>query len=348
MNAEILAKVVRGETVESIHRGHIIVMDGEKNILASAGDPETVTYFRSACKAFQALPFLTSGGADRFEFSETEIALACASHSGERVHVKCAASMLAKADFTESDLRCGTHLPFNEAESERMLRSGENPTQLHNNCSGKHAAMLAFAKHLGTDTKNYESIKNPIQQEILKTIAQFAEVSIDDIRLGVDGCAAPNFATPLVAMARCFANLINPSDSFGDDIRGACSRIVSAMTNHPDLIGGTDRLDTMIMEAAPGKLISKVGAEGVWLCGILPCEKYPEGLAIALKIEDGDDKRARPVLAIDLLRKLGVLDHEDLAELSPMPITNRRGDKVGLVQSTMPFKISHERELTTS
>ena len=334
MNAEILAHVVRGETIESVHRGHIVVMDGEKNIVASVGDPETITYFRSACKALQALPFVVSGGAKRFGFSQDELALACASHSGEPIHVKVTASMLAKAGFSESDLRCGRHLPFNEAETERILRAGEKATQLHNNCSGKHAGMLAFAKHIGADTTSYESIDNPIQQEILKTVAQFAELPVDEIQIGVDGCAAPNFAMPLTAMARCFANLIAPPGSLGTDEKQACNKLVSAMMTFPELVGGTERLDTILMKAAPGSLISKVGADGVWLCGVLPNEKYPKGLAIALKIEDGDDKRARPVVAIDLLKKLHVLLNTELSELSPLPIKNRRGDEVGLVQPT--------------
>jgi L-asparaginase II len=340
MKADILAHVVRRETVESVHRGHIVLVEGNKKILASAGEPETVTFFRSACKALQALPFIASGGADRFGFTAEEVALACASHSGEPMHVKVAASMLEKAGFDESDLRCGTHLPFNEKEAERMIREAEKPSQLHNNCSGKHAAMLAFAKHIGADSRSYESVDNPIQQEILKTLAQFAELPVDDIKLGIDGCAAPNFAIPLAAMARCFANLIHPPDGFGDDVKQACARIVSAMTNYPELIGGTDRLDTLLMKAAPGRIISKVGAEGVWLCGVLPNDKYPNGLAIALKIEDGDDKRARPVVAIDVLRKLGVLSDDDLSELSPIPIHNRRGDIVGRVVSTADLNIT--------
>ena len=338
MNPAILAQVVRGETVESVHRGHLVIMDGAKNIVASLGDPGSVTFFRSACKALQAMPFIESGGADRFGFSEDEIALACASHSGEPMHIEVAASMLKKAGFSESDLRCGTHLPFSEKQAERMLRSGEEPTNLHNNCSGKHAAMLAFAKHVDADVRTYESIDNPIQQEILKTVAAFAEMPVDDICLGIDGCAAPNFAMPLIAMSRCFANLINPPDSFSDDVKRACSRITSAMTNFPELIGGTDRLDTMLMQAAPARLISKVGAEGVWLCGILPNENYPTGLAISLKIEDGDDKRARPVVAVEVLKQLGVLAKNALPELSPLTIKNRRGDVVGTVRALFELR----------
>jgi L-asparaginase II len=336
MSSAILARVVRGETVESIHRGHFIVIDGDKNVVASAGDPETVTFYRSACKALQALPFVMSGGADRFGFNDDELALACASHSGEPMHVDVAARMLRKAGFTETDLRCGTHLPFSEKAAEELLRIGEKPSQLHNNCSGKHAAMLAFARHIDSDPSTYDSIDHPIQQEILKTVAMFAEVPVDSIAIGTDGCAVPNFAIPIDAMAHSFANLINPPDSFGSDVHAACKQLVAAMTALPELIGGNDRLDTILMQAAPGRLISKVGADGVWLCAVLPNELYGSGLAIALKIEDGDDKRARPVVAVELLRELGVLSESQLSDISPIPLKNRRGDQVGRVQAILP------------
>src|SRR5438552_2076886 len=176
MPPEILAKVIRGETVESIHRGHLIVIDGERRIVASLGDPETVTFFRSSAKPFQALPLITSGAADRFGFADDEIAMACASHSGEKIHVEIAARMLAKIGLSESDLRCGAHLPFNEKEAERMIREGEKPTGLHNNCSGKHAAMLVFAKHIGADIKTYDSPDNRIQKRILKCMSDFTDV----------------------------------------------------------------------------------------------------------------------------------------------------------------------------
>ena len=259
--------------------------------------------------------------------------MGCASHSGEPVHVELAASMLTKAGLTEGDLRCGTHLPFNEAEAERMLIAGERPNQLHNNCSGKHAGMVAYAKHIGADIATYDHLDNPIQQEILRIVAEFAEMPAGEIGIGIDGCAAPNFAMPLSAMARCFANLINPPDRFSEDVKHACRRLVAAQLANPHLIGGTERLDTMLMQASPGKITSKVGADGVWLCGILPNGRHPNGLAVALKIEDGDDRRARPVVAVALLKQLGILPENALPELSPMPLRNRRGDVVGRVQS---------------
>lgn len=330
--ATILAKVIRGSTVESVHRGHLIVIDGRRNTLFSMGDPRTVTFFRSAAKPFQAMPCLTSGAADAFGFSDEEIALACASHSGEVRHVRIASLMLERIGLTEAHLHCGSHFPFNEKETERMQRAGEFPTQLHNNCSGKHAAMLATAKHIGADIADYESAGNQLQDEILNAVALFAEVPKESIQTGIDGCAAPNFAISVEAMARSFINLILPPPHFEETARKAAERIVSGMRNFPDLIGGTDRLDTMLMQAAEGKIISKVGADGVWLCGVLPSEQWPDGLAIALKIEDGNDYRARPVVAVEVLRKLGVLAADSLPDVSPMPIKNRRGDIVGRVK----------------
>ncbi len=334
MTSEILAHVIRGNTVESIHRGHLFALDGDGNTVASAGDPKTVTYFRSACKPHQSIPLITSGAADAFGFTEDEIAMSCASHSGEPMHVEIVKRMLEKIGMAESDLRCGIQYPFSEAESRRMQRAGENPTQLHNNCSGKHTGMLALAKHIGADVSNYEDPGHRVQQRILRAIAEFTELSAETIAIGIDGCAAPNFAVPVEAMARSFTNLIAPG-KLHTAIQSAASRIVSAMLNYPELIGGTERFDTILMQAAPGKLISKVGAQGVWLCGVLPSERYPSGLGIALKIEDGDDLYSRSVVAIALLRRLGVLAPDALADLSPMPIMNRRGYRVGETSSVV-------------
>lgn len=332
----ILAKVIRGEIVESVHRGHLIAIAGDGQLLIEIGNPQTVTFFRSASKPFQAMPMITSGAADEFGFADDEIALACASHSGEPMHVEIAARMLEKIGLKKSDLLCGTHLPFSESESERLLRGNAEITQLHNNCSGKHAAMLALAKFMNADVDRYLLPENPVQQAILKTVSIFCEMPKEEITVAIDGCCAPNFAVPLTAMARGFLNLVAPRDNFADDVvRSAAARIVSAMITYPELIGGSERLDTILMKAAKGRLISKVGADGVWLCGILPSEQFPKGAAIALKIEDGDDKRARPVVAIERLRRLGILSDTDLQDYSPMPIKNRRGEMVGRVEYSL-------------
>ena len=338
MESEILAKVIRGNTLESIHRGSIFIIDGDGNELVNIGDAETVAFIRSSAKPFQVLPFLLSGGAEKFGFQESEIALACASHSGERIHTAIADRMLKKIGLSEPDLRCGTHLPFDEARAEEMIRTGEKPTQLHNNCSGKHAAMLAFALTIGADLKTYDLIENPLQQAILEMIAEFCETPKSEIPIAVDGCCAPNFALSVRAMAKGFLKLVFPPETFDTKLREACRRVCQAMMNYPELVGGTERLDTLLMQAARGKFISKIGAEGVWLCGVLPSEKYKKGLGIALKIDDGDDKRARAVISIEVLRQLGIIDEGKLKNYSPLPIKNRRGEPVGRVEAS--FKIS--------
>lgn len=334
MNPAVLANVIRGDTVESIHRGHLVVLDGGGKTIFSLGDPSTVTYFRSSAKAFQAIPFLTSGAADAFGFTDEEIALTVASHSGEQRHVAIAAGMLTKIGLSESDLRCGAHQPFDEAESHRMLAAGEKPTQLHNNCSGKHASMLAFAKHIGSDIATYDLREHRIQQRILRCVSDFTEIPAIEIAIGIDGCAAPNFALPVSAMAKSFVNLLSPT-KFPEATQKACSRVVSAMLKFPELIGGSTRLDTMLMRVGPNKFISKVGADGVWLCGVLPSDQWPHGLGIALKIEDGDDYLSRPSVTVDLLRQLALIDNDALPELSPLPVRNRRGDVVGRIESVV-------------
>ncbi|HEY0051635.1 MAG TPA: asparaginase [Pyrinomonadaceae bacterium] len=334
MKSEILAKVIRGETVESIHRGHLIVVDGAGETLFSLGNPATVTFFRSSAKPFQAFPFLTSGAAERFGFLENEIALACGSHSGEKYHVETSRKMLARIGLSEADLRCGAHPPFDENRAEEILRNGEKTTQLHNNCSGKHAAMLALAKHIGADLATYEYFEHPVQQRVLEVVSKFTGVAKDEIKLGVDGCAAPNFALPVAAMARSFARLVLPPADFDAETREACRRIVSAMISYPEMIGGRKRLDTLLMLEANRRLISKIGADGVYAAGVLPSPQWKKGLGIAFKIEDGEDKRARPVVAIELFRQLGIFSAKALADLSPLPVKNRRGDTVGRVEAS--------------
>lgn len=331
---EILAKVTRGGTLESVHRGTLIVMTGDGKKVAEMGDSSVTTFWRSAAKALQAIPLITSGAADAFGFTPKEIALACASHSGETFHTELAQQMLNKIGLNEENLRCGSHLPFNEKAAHTLIKSGEKETQLHNNCSGKHAGMLAFAKYIGADLGSYLLIENPIQKEILKTVSFFTEIPADEIKLGIDGCSAPNFAVPLSSMALAFAKLINPPESFDENLKNACNRIVSAKMEYPKMVGGSFRLDTKIMQALKGKIICKVGAEGVWSAGILPSEKWKKGLAIAIKIEDGNDDRARPVAAIELLRQLGIMTNEaekTLKEFSPMILKNRMDTAVGEV-----------------
>ena len=340
--AEPLVEVRRGAITESRHRGHIAVVSGDGLVVSYAGVPEAVTYLRSSAKPFQAIPILASGAAERFGFTDREVALACGSHSGEPLHTEIAAEMLRKAGVDASALKCGVHEPYSPEAAQALRDKHEEPTVLHNNCSGKHSAMLAFAKHLGAPIEDYNRPENPVQLAIARTVSQFSGIPEQDLSVGVDGCAVPVFGITVRAMALAYVRLVSPPADFEKPVRDACERIVKAMTTYPELIGGTnERLDTEIMRAAPGAIVSKVGAEGVYTAGVLPCEDWPKGLGLAVKIEDGDDRRARPTVVIESLRQLGVLRDASLEHVSRyafFPVNNRRGEVVGEVRASFTLR----------
>jgi len=338
-----LVEVWRGAIVESRHRGHLTAVDGKGNTIAALGAPETVTYVRSSAKPFQAVPVIVSGAADRFGFTEQEIAIACGSHSGEPIHVNTVRSMLDKIGLDENALKCGVHEPFSAEVARELARAGQPPNVLQNNCSGKHTAMLALALHVGAPTGSYDDWSNPVQQAIAKTVAEFSDVPVDQIAIGTDGCGVPVFGISVHAMALMYARLASPPDSFDTAARDACKRIVKAMINYPEMVGGTkNRLDTELIKAVEGRLISKIGAEGVYTVSVLPCTEWPNGLGLALKIEDGDDNRARPPAVIEALRQLHVLSEKELTALvayAPTVITNRRGERVGEARAAFTLEI---------
>ena len=340
--AEPLVQVTRGAIVESRHRGHVVAVEPNGRVVAHLGVPETLTFLRSSAKPHQAIPLIASGAADRFGFNEKEIALACASHSGEPIHTETAASMLKKIGLEPSALKCGTHEPFSPEVSRRLREKGEQPNVLQNNCSGKHIGMLALALHLGAPTETYDKPDNPVQVAIGWTISEFSGVPVEDIAVGVDGCGVPVFGVTVIAMARMYSRLVATPKEFDEKTRDACRRIVSAMTAYPEIIGGTtDRLDTEMIRAGQGKLLSKVGAEGVYTAAVLPCSEWPRGFGLALKIEDGDDHRARPTVVIESLRQLGVLKDESLEAVSRyafFPVRNRREEVVGEVRANFELK----------
>ena len=339
-----LVEVWRGSIVESRHRGHLTAVDGSGRTIAALGSPEAVTYVRSSGKPFQAIPVVSSGAADRFGFTEQEIAIACGSHSGEPMHVETVRSMLRKIGLDESDLKCGVHEPFSAEVARELARNQQPPNVLQNNCSGKHAAMLALARHVGAQTGSYDEWTNPVQQAIAKTVSDFSDVPVDKIAIGIDGCGVPVFGIPVRAMALMYARLVSPPESFDAGTRQACERIVKAMVAFPEMVGGLkNRLDTELIKAGEGRLISKIGAEGVYTVGVLPCEEWPDGLGLALKIEDGDDHRARPPAVIEALRQLNVLSENELVALAsyaPTVITNRRGERVGEARAAFTLEIN--------
>jgi L-asparaginase II len=318
----VLVEVTRGALVESVHRGSIAVADARGRIVLALGDLDLPVYPRSSLKPIQALPLTESGAADAYGLGDEEIALACASHSGEPMHTTRVAAWLERIGCTEADLACGAHPSRYEPVAEAMIRRGEAPTRIHNNCSGKHTGFLTVARHWDIATQGYERHDHPAQRAVVKALSELANVG-DDMPWGVDGCAAPNFAVPLAAQARAFARFAAP-DGLAPERANACRRIVRAMAAHPELVSGTGRACAILMRSAEGRAAVKTGAEG-FFAGIIP----ERGLGIALKIDDGAGRAAETVIAA-LLDKLGLLGGDRAAqEILRAPVTNTRGAIVG-------------------
>ncbi|HEY4125591.1 MAG TPA: asparaginase [Rhizomicrobium sp.] len=335
----VLVEVTRGPLVESIHRGSIAIADASGTLIFGLGDLETPVYPRSSLKPIQALPLIESGAAEAFGLSEEEIALACASHSGEPMHTERVAAWLSRIGCAQSDLACGPQPPRYEPAWEEMVKRGEAPSRLHNNCSGKHAGFLTLAKHWDIAIHGYERIDHPVQQEVMAMLAKLS--GVQNLPYGIDGCAAPNFALPLLGFARALAKLADPS-SLGP-IRGdAATRVVHAMVSHPELVSGTGRACAILMRAAGGRAAVKTGAEGYY-AGIIP----ERGLGIAIKIDDGASRAAETVIAF-VLDHMGLLGNDKPArELFNAPVLNTRGEPVGtrraagaLLQAKLPIAIS--------
>ena len=325
-----VVEVLRGETVESVHRVHIAIAEAGQGLVASAGNPAHHSFVRSAIKMFQVLPFVEGGGVEQFGFTPAELALCTASHGGEPIHVSAAQAMLAKARLTEDALACGPHPPMHAPSAEALRCAGLKPSRIHNNCSGKHAGMLAFTIHQGWVTGGYHRAAHPTQQRILSTIARWMRAEATEIEQAVDGCGLPTFALPLDAVAEGCARFAAAVHSKTP----APSQIFDAMTAHPEMVAGTDRLDTDLMRTVQGRLCSKVGAEGFYAAAIPKRQ-----MGVALKVEDGSGRAAEPAL-LAALRLTDVIDHREFEALSryALPvILNTRGEAVGNIRTRMSF-----------
>lgn len=322
---EPLLEVRRGPIVESLHRGAIALVDPSGRLLASVGDVEFVCYPRSSAKPHQAIPLVASGGADAFGMDDREIAIIAGSHGGEKIHTDTVRGILERLGSDEGALACGAHMPYDDRARREL--GDRPPTAIHNNCSGKHAGMLAAALSGGHSTEDYVDPNHPVQQAILGVISRFSGIAEGEIHIGIDGCSAPIFALSVRAQALMFARLANPVGLDEAEARAA-RRITAAMTKHPEMIGATEgRVDTDLMRAAGGRAIAKSGAEGVECLGIFPCDEFPDGAGVAMKIEDGDaGSRARDLAFAEIvLQLLGI----ELSEYLKTEMTNRRGDVVG-------------------
>jgi len=324
-------EVRRGPLVESVHLVNVAVVDAGGRLRAGSGRTTQVTFARSAVKPIQAMPVVADGVADHFGFGDRELALCCASHSGEPRHVEGVRWMLERIGVEESALACGPHAPFHEPTAASLARAGERPGRIHNNCSGKHTGMLALARFHGWDVTRYTRADHPVQRRMLDEVARWAGLRVEDVVTGIDGCGVVTFGLPLDRLAYAFALLASAARN-GDP---GVSAIFGAMTRRPEYVGGTDRLCTVLMRAVDGRIITKTGAEGVY-CAAVPGAE----LGIAIKVEDGGRRASGPAL-IGVLRSLGLLGDEEMARLTSHAeptIVNTRGETVGSVQASIELE----------
>jgi len=303
----LLVESWRGPVLESRHTVHVAVVDGAGRLVASAGDPEYRTFWRSAAKPFQAVPLIEDGAVERFGLSRQDLALACASHSSEPAQVALVRDFLRRIGCTERDLLCGPHRPLSEAVARDYETRGVRLTAVYSNCSGKHTGMLALAKAHGWPTEFYARAEHPVQQRCLKSVSEYTDVPAEEIGVAVDGCGVACFALPLRNMALAYTRLDGP--------------ILEAMMLHPELIAGEQRPCTELMRAHPGRVVTKVGAEGVYSALLVR-----EGLGVSLKVEDGHSLASALAIAA-VLTELGLKPQP--ASLLKKPITNSRGETVG-------------------
>jgi L-asparaginase II len=324
-----LALATRGDAVDAIHYGSIAVVDRDGNLLHAAGDPAFLTMTRSALKPFQAMPFVADGGVERFHYTQAQVALLCASHSGEPRHVDAVAGMLAAAGNTAADLQCGTHAPgFYDVRGEVPPPPPYSP--LAHNCSGKHSGMLAYCVQCGLPKETYLAFDHPLQKAIRRAVAHFTSTPEAALVSGIDGCSAPNYAVPLARLALGFARLA--ADDRDAEYRAAPRVLADAMTAHPEMVSGERRNDLALMRAGRGDWVTKIGAEGVQAIGI-----RSKGLGIAVKVVDGGKRGLHPA-TVATLDQLGLLDASQRAELAewrePL-VRNYRGTVTGRVRPTV-------------
>ncbi len=332
-----LVELTRGPLVESIHFGALAIVDASGKLVANVGDTNLVANLRSSAKPFQALPLFENGGVEHFGLTDREVAILCASHSGTDEHVAVLKTAQAKIGVRETDLQCGVHSPGDEATARGMLLRGEDPTPYRHNCSGKHTGMLAQCMLNNQPIGNYLSSEHPIQKTILRTFAEMTDMDTQDVLVGIDGCSAPTFAVPLYNAALAFARLCDPS-GMPEKRANALRHIFRAMTTNPDMVAGPGQFDTELMQAGSGMIVCKGGAEGYQAFGLAPDALGPgsPGLGVTYKVIDGDaNNRARPVIAMAILRQFGVLNQVQLDALKhydARPIYNWRHLEIGVIR----------------
>lgn len=327
--SKIVAEVIRNDRVESIHRGHVAVVDAEGKILAFLGDVQTYAYIRSAAKPVQAMPLLESRAVKEFAFTDEQLAVMMASHNGEDFHLEAVKSILQKARLSDSDLKCGFHLPMHQPSADEFIRQNREQSALYNNCSGKHSGMLALAQYHGWPLETYLETSHPVQKRIKEKISLFSGLTKEDIPTGMDGCSAPAFYLPVKNMAMMYAKLAAGKI-------GASDKVFKIMSANSKMVAGSGRFDTAVMQVMGGYVISKIGAEGIRCLGM----HKKEPLGVALKIEDGNARVSAAVM-LEILVQLDLISPKQMAELADYrrPVLfNCAGLEIGEIRTTFNLK----------
>lgn len=332
--SEILIEIRRGPIAENLIRGNAAIVGVDGQLLYRIGDPDYFTYMRSTAKPLQASAAVECGAIDHFKITDAELAVMCGSHIGDQYHIDALESILAKIGLSESDYTLGEDLSFSEELRRQRLVAKVSPRKIYNNCSGKHACMLAICRYMNWDYHAYQRPDHPVQLLIRKTVAKYAELSEDKLTIGTDGCGVPVFAMPLSRMARAYYNLANPANlPVGRAL--AANRITEAMGKYPQMVAGYGCFCTELMTATKGRIIGKLGADGVYCAAVLD-----GNIAIALKMEDGN-MTTMPLAMMRILTELDLLSKEEkdqLAKFSAYDNYNCQGDKVGEIRAV--FELS--------
>lgn len=330
MESSKLVEITRGEMVESVHRGVVVVVNTRGNTIYSIGDPQYYTFIRSAAKPMQAIPVIERGAAQEYSFTAQELAVITASHSGEVEHQEAVKGILNKIGLVTDNLLCGTTKPIHKPTANKMALEKVKPSSIHCPCSGKHAGMLSIAIHEKMSLDDYYHLEHPVQQIMLETMAEMAEMNKGDIKIGIDGCGVPVFGMPVKAMALAYANFARP-EKLSEKRREACLKLSKIMGENPQLIAGSGRFTTELVKQLGTKIVAKDGTEGIFCIGV------PEkGLGVAIKIEDGGARALAPV-TLRILDKLEVLTKEDKEALHSYyypQIKNFRDEVIGEIRTT--------------
>jgi L-asparaginase II len=321
----------RNGLLESAHTVHVAVVDADGHTVASAGDPDIPTFYRSAVKPLQALALVEDGVVDSLGLTDAELALCCASHNGEPEHVAGTLGILEKAGLTQADLECGPHQPMSEVAAAALMRAGESPGSVHNNCSGNHAGMLALAVHHGWPTAGYVAYEHPVQRRMHAEMARWSGMAEEELGTGEDGCGVVSFRAPLSRLAGSFARFAAAA------ARGeSAGRVVSAMTAHAFMVAGRGRLCTAAMEVGGGRIITKLGAEGVYAAA-----DVEQGVGVAIKVADGASRAITVALVgvLEALEILGVDELDALADFARPELRNTLGRAVGDLRSEIELEL---------